>query len=257
MLPPRMDVLLVVEPSTVPHILVTRARRVVHVPPRSTSVALIGELRSIIPGLVGVVGDTLLATEIARQVHQAGFPTILFTDEPVLPPEGVEVHPVADPGPPMDVAESALGLIGNTPLVRLDRIGRDLRCHLLAKLEYLNPGGSVKDRPALAMLNAAEFEGLLGLGGTIVEPTSGNTGIGLAMVAAQRGLQVHLHHARQDRRGEAPALAGLRRGSRDMSDSRRSRAPRLVLLGGQPDHCGDARSIPTESIRQSGQSQRP
>ena len=99
MLPPRMDVLLVVEPSTVPHILEARARRVVHVPPRSTSVALIGELRSIIPGLVGVVGDTLLATEIARQVHQAGFPTILFTDEPVLPPEGVEVHPIADPGP--------------------------------------------------------------------------------------------------------------------------------------------------------------
>jgi cystathionine beta-synthase len=187
MLPPRLDVLLVVEPSTVPHILETRARRLVHVPPRSTSVALIGELRSIIPGLVGVVGDTLLATEIARQVHQAGFPTILFTDEPVLPPEGVEVHPIADPGTPMDVAESALDLIGNTPLVRLDRIGRDLRCHLLAKLEYLNPGGSVKDRPALAMLNAAESEGLLGLGGTIVEPTSGNTGIGLAMVAAQRG----------------------------------------------------------------------
>jgi cystathionine beta-synthase len=187
MLPPRMDVLLVVEPSTVPHVLEARARRVVHVPPRPTSVALIGELRSIIPGLVGVVGDTSLATEIAREVHQAGFPTILFTDEPVLAPEGVEVHPIADPGPPMEVAESALDLIGETPLVRLDRIGRDLRCHLLAKLEYLNPGGSVKDRPALAMLNAAEADGLLGLGGTIVEPTSGNTGIGLAMVAAQRG----------------------------------------------------------------------
>src|SRR3984957_8587779 len=187
MLPPRMDVLLVVEPSSVPHILEARARRVVHVPPRSTSVALIGELRSIIPGLVGIVGDTVLTTEIAGQVHQAGFPTILFTDEPVLPPEGVQVHPVTDPGPPMEVAESALDLIGNTPLVRLDRIGRDLPCHLLAKLEYLNPGGSVKDRPALAMIEAAERAGQLQPGGTIVEPTSGNTGVGLAITATRRG----------------------------------------------------------------------
>ena len=157
----------------------------------------------------------------------------------------------------MDVAESALGLIGNTPLVRLDRIGRDLRCHLLAKLEYLNPGGSVKDRPALAMLNAAEFEGLLGLGGTIVEPTSGNTGIGLAMVAAQRGYKCIFTMPDKIAEEKRQLLRAFGGGSRDMSDSRRSRAPRLVLLGGQPDHCGDARSIPTESIRQSGQSQRP
>ncbi|MDQ3980930.1 MAG: cystathionine beta-synthase [Actinomycetota bacterium] len=86
----------------------------------------------------------------------------------------------------MDVADSLLDLVGNTPLVRLDRIGRDLSCHLLAKLEQLNPGGSVKDRPALAMVEAAERAGLLQRGGTIVEPTSGNTGVGLAIVAARR-----------------------------------------------------------------------
>ncbi|MBO0728981.1 MAG: cystathionine beta-synthase [Acidimicrobiaceae bacterium] len=87
----------------------------------------------------------------------------------------------------MDVADSLLDLVGHTPLVRLDRIGRDLRCQLLAKLEYLNPGGSVKDRPAIAMIDAAESAGLLRPGGTIVEPTSGNTGVGLAIVAARRG----------------------------------------------------------------------
>ncbi|MBV8161173.1 MAG: pyridoxal-phosphate dependent enzyme, partial [Acidimicrobiia bacterium] len=86
----------------------------------------------------------------------------------------------------MDVASSLLDLVGNTPMVRLDRIGRSLSCHLLAKLEFLNPGGSVKDRPAIAMVEAAERAGLIGPGGTIVEPTSGNTGVGLALVAARR-----------------------------------------------------------------------
>ncbi len=84
-------------------------------------------------------------------------------------------------------ADSLLDLVGGTPLVRLDRIGRDLACTLLAKLEYLNPGGSVKDRPAIAMVDAAERDGALSPGGTIVEPTSGNTGAGLAIVAARRG----------------------------------------------------------------------
>ncbi|MCU4182976.1 cystathionine beta-synthase [Acidiferrimicrobium sp. IK] len=87
----------------------------------------------------------------------------------------------------MEVADSLLDLVGGTPIVRMDRIGRDLSCHLLAKLEYLNPGGSVKDRPALSMILAAEADGSLQPGGTIVEPTSGNTGVGLAMVAARRG----------------------------------------------------------------------
>ena len=87
----------------------------------------------------------------------------------------------------MEVAESVLDLIGNTPLVRLRRAVPGARCDVLAKLELLNPGGSVKDRPALAMIDAAERDGLLQPGGTIIEITSGNTGVGLAMVAAQRG----------------------------------------------------------------------
>src|SRR6188472_1893038 len=89
----------------------------------------------------------------------------------------------------MEVANSLLDLIGNTPLVRLGRVGAELECDLIAKLEMLNAGGSVKDRPAVAMIDAAERDGLLLPGGTIVEPTSGNTGVGLAIVAAQRGYQ--------------------------------------------------------------------
>jgi cystathionine beta-synthase len=82
---------------------------------------------------------------------------------------------------------SVLELVGNTPIVRLQTLGWDTGSTLLAKLEYLNPGGSVKDRIGLAMLEAAEREGKLKPGGTIVEPTSGNTGIGLAIAAASKG----------------------------------------------------------------------
>src|SRR5919197_537110 len=82
---------------------------------------------------------------------------------------------------------SVLELVGNTPIVRLDAIGRGVKPRLLAKLEYLNPGGSVKDRIGLAMIEKAEREGKLRAGGTIVEPTSGNTGVGLAIAAAIKG----------------------------------------------------------------------
>ncbi len=82
---------------------------------------------------------------------------------------------------------TVLDLVGRTPLVRLQRVGRGVRPLLLAKLEYLNPGGSVKDRIGLRMIEAAEREGKLRPGGTIVEPTSGNTGVGLAIAAALKG----------------------------------------------------------------------
>jgi cystathionine beta-synthase len=87
----------------------------------------------------------------------------------------------------MHYANSMLELIGNTPLVRLRSVARDVPATVLAKVEYLNPGGSVKDRIALRMVLAAEEAGLLKPGGTIVEPTSGNTGVGLALVAQERG----------------------------------------------------------------------
>ncbi len=83
-----------------------------------------------------------------------------------------------------------LDLIGNTPVVRLQHIGRNLGPTLLAKLEYLNPGGSNKDRIALSMIEQAEHTGKLKPGGTIVEPTSGNTGVGLALAAAIKGYKM-------------------------------------------------------------------
>ena len=82
---------------------------------------------------------------------------------------------------------TVLDLVGRTPLVRLQRVGSELDPTLLAKLEYMNPGGSVKDRIGLRMIEDAEREGRLKPGGTIVEPTSGNTGVGLAIVAAIKG----------------------------------------------------------------------
>jgi len=83
--------------------------------------------------------------------------------------------------------ESALEAVGRTPLIRLRRVVDDAACMVLAKVEYVNPGGSVKDRPAVAMIREAEERGVLKAGATIVEATSGNTGTGLAMAAAIRG----------------------------------------------------------------------
>src|SRR5574341_1711304 len=92
-----------------------------------------------------------------------------------MPTDEMQIHP------------NILSVIGHTPLVRLNHVTRGIRATLLAKLEFLNPGGSVKDRIGLAMIEVAEREGNLRPGGTIVEATSGNTGIGLAIAAAIKG----------------------------------------------------------------------
>jgi cystathionine beta-synthase len=89
-----------------------------------------------------------------------------------------------------DIKDSILEAIGHTPLVRLSRLGAGLRPQLVAKVEALNPGGSIKDRAALALIEAAERDGRLKPGGTIVEPTSGNTGTGLAIAASLKGYRV-------------------------------------------------------------------
>ena len=78
-------------------------------------------------------------------------------------------------------------LIGNTPLIKLNSVTEGIKATVLAKVEYFNPGGSIKDRIAEKLIDAAEASGQLKPGGTIVEPTSGNTGIGLALIAQQRG----------------------------------------------------------------------
>ncbi|MFJ4870712.1 cystathionine beta-synthase [Streptomyces sp. NPDC088757] len=87
----------------------------------------------------------------------------------------------------MQFHDSMISLVGNTPLVKLNHVTAGIQATVLAKVEYFNPGGSVKDRIALRMIEAAERSGELKPGGTIVEPTSGNTGVGLAIVAQQKG----------------------------------------------------------------------
>src|SRR5262245_31317062 len=87
----------------------------------------------------------------------------------------------------MRIADHVVDLIGNTPLVKLNSVTEQGMGIVAAKIEYLNPGGSSKDRIAVKMVEAAEASGQLKRGGTIVEPTSGNTGVGLALVAQQKG----------------------------------------------------------------------
>jgi cysteine synthase A len=90
-------------------------------------------------------------------------------------------------GPAMDVREGFIGSVGGTPLIRLSRLSNETGCEILAKAEFLNPGGSVKDRAALYIIRDAERRGQLKPGGTVVEGTAGNTGIGLAHICAARG----------------------------------------------------------------------
>jgi cystathionine beta-synthase len=183
-----VDVLVVVGPEPAPERVVGRASHVLHAPDADLSPDLVAVVRGRIPRDVGVTGSGEASVRVASALHHAGFPVTLYTDDDVaasrLP--GVRVLPATDRGPAMAVSESLVDLVGDTPLVRLDRMGRDLSCQLLAKLEFMNPGGSVKDRPAVAMIEAAERDGHLQPGGTIIEPTSGNTGVGLAIVAARR-----------------------------------------------------------------------
>ncbi len=182
-----MDVLVCVGDVAVPPRLSARARRELNIPAGQLPLGTVSELRAHIPRTVGVIGEPDEIVEVAVQLHRAGLPVVVYTDEPLPLDDGIETARISDRGEPMRAADSLLDLVGNTPLVRLDRSARDLSCQLLAKLEYLNPGGSVKDRPAVRMVDVAERDGLLAPGGTIVEPTSGNTGVGLAIVAARRG----------------------------------------------------------------------
>ena len=88
------------------------------------------------------------------------------------------------------IHSTILETIGNTPIVRLNRIGQELPCQLLVKCEFMNPGGSVKDRIGFRMVEAAEQAGQIKPGDTLIEPTSGNTGIGIALAGAVKGYQV-------------------------------------------------------------------
>ncbi|MDE0802309.1 MAG: cystathionine beta-synthase [Acidimicrobiales bacterium] len=184
-----MDQLVAVGEIEVPARLRARVRRVVTHAHDAPVEPLIADLRTHMPPRVHVLGEDQAAADLAADLHDHGLPVLLHTDADLAVADGVGRRWVTDPGPPMDVADDLIALIGDTPMMRLDRTGRNLDCTLLAKLELFNPGFSSKDRPALAMILAAEEEGVLTPGGTIVEPTSGNTGVGLAIVAARRGYE--------------------------------------------------------------------
>lgn len=109
----------------------------------------------------------------------------------------------------MTLTTSVLDLIGNTPLLRLNRLSEETGCEILGKCEFLNPGQSVKDRPALGMVRDAEASGRLQPGGTIVEGTAGNTGIGLAMVGAALGYKVVIVMPRTQSKEKKDAVRNL------------------------------------------------
>ena len=109
----------------------------------------------------------------------------------------------------MTITNSVLDLIGNTPLLRLHKLSEETGCEILGKCEFLNPGQSVKDRPALGMVRDAEAAGELRPGGTIVEGTAGNTGIGLAMVGAALGYEVVIVMPRTQSKEKKDAVRNL------------------------------------------------
>jgi cystathionine beta-synthase/cysteine synthase A len=110
------------------------------------------------------------------------------------------------------ILDNILHAIGNTPTVKLNSIGKELDCELYAKCEYFNAGGSVKDRIGYRMMENAEKSGRLKAGDTIIEPTSGNTGIGLALAAAVKGYRCIICNARKDEHGKTshPGSIGRR-----------------------------------------------
>ena len=122
------------------------------------------------------------------------------------------------------IYKGTLGLIGNTPLVEVVNIEKELglEATLLVKLEYLNPAGSVKDRIAKAMIEDAEEKGILKEGSVIIEPTSGNTGIGLASIAAAKRIQDHSYDAGDDECGKKKHPESLRCRDRTYRRSKRN-----------------------------------
>src|SRR5271170_7773705 len=109
--------------------------------------------------------------------------------------------------------KNILEAVGDTPLIRLNRVTKGMAAEVYVKAEYMNPGGSVKDRIAITMIDDAERRGLLKPGGTIIEGTSGNTGIGLALVAAMRGYKVVFTITDKQSREKVNLLKALGAGS--------------------------------------------
>ena len=153
-----------------------------------------------------------------------------------------------DPASP--IKESILGAVGDTPLVRLSRLGADLTPALVAKLEALNPGGSIKDRVALALIEAAERDGRLKPGATIIEPTSGNTGTGLAMAASLKGYRVIAVMPDKMSKEKIDLLRAYGAEVVVAPTEVAARLARVLLPGRGPPDRRDPRRLPAQPVRQ-------
>ena len=150
----------------------------------------------------------------------------------------------------MRYAQSVADLVGNTPLVRLNHVTDGIRATVLAKVEYFNPGGSAKDRIAKNIIDAAERDGLLRPGGTIVEPTSGNTGVGLALVALQRGYRMIFVVPDKFAGEKVDVLKAYGAEVVVTDDERRARRSALVLQRLRPAGARDPRRLQTRPVRE-------
>ena len=157
----------------------------------------------------------------------------------------------------MTIHNSTAELIGNTPLIRLNHVTEGIKATIAAKVEYFNPGGSSKDRIAERIIDAAEQSGELKPGGVIVEPTSGNTGVGLAMAAQQRGYRAIF--TLPDKVSEAKRAVLRAYGAEVVVTPHRRRSGRSALLlpGGGPSRQSDSRRLPPQPVRQSERSRKP
>ena len=156
-----------------------------------------------------------------------------------------------------EIRNSVLELIGETPVVRLSRLEPGLRTPLVAKVEFMNPGGSIKDRPAVAMIDAAERDGLLRPGGTLVEPTSGNTGLGLAMAAALRGYKVIAVMPDKMSREKIDTLRAFGAEVVVCPTAVEPDSPQSVLPGRRPADRGDRGRLPAQPVLQPGKPRVP
>ena len=143
---------------------------------------------------------------------------------------------------------SVLETIGWTPLIRLARLGSGIRTPIYGKAEYVNPGGSVKDRIGLAIIEGAEQRGELRPGGTVVEGTSGNTGVGLAIAAALKGYRCIFTMPDKMSQEKVRLLKAYRRRGGDHPHRGAAGPSRQLCDEGQADRQGDARRNPGQSV---------
>ena len=150
------------------------------------------------------------------------------------------------------VFNNVLEAIGDTPMIRINRITKGLiKATVFAKIETVNPGNSIKDRMAVRMIEDAERAGLLKPGGTIIEGTSGNTGMGLAIAAVVKGYRCVFTTTDKQSKEKIDALRGVRRRSDRLPDQRRSRGSAVLLFGVVAAGAGDSQLLEGEPVRQS------